>query len=50
MYGFVAFTAVAAFAHFLVWMWRPWFPGVKGYASLPDSGVQTATTLLQLVA
>jgi light-harvesting complex 1 beta chain len=23
--GFVGFTAVAVVAHFLVWMWRPWF-------------------------
>jgi light-harvesting complex 1 beta chain len=23
--GFVAFTAIAIVAHFLVWQWRPWF-------------------------
>lgn len=23
--GFLAFTAVAAVAHFLAWQWRPWF-------------------------
>jgi len=23
--SFVAFTAIAAVAHILVWMWRPWF-------------------------
>jgi light-harvesting complex 1 beta chain len=22
--GFVAFTAIAVVAHFLVWIWRPW--------------------------
>jgi len=22
--GFLGFTAVAAVAHFLAWMWRPW--------------------------
>jgi light-harvesting complex 1 beta chain len=25
------FVAVAIVAHILVWMWRPWFPGVDGY-------------------
>ena len=23
--SFLAFTAIAAVAHILVWMWRPWF-------------------------
>lgn len=23
--SFLGFTAVAAVAHFLIWMWRPWF-------------------------
>ncbi len=30
--SFIAFVAIAVVAHILVWMWRPWFPGVKGYA------------------
>ncbi len=25
------FTIVAIIAHFLVWQWRPWFPGTEGY-------------------
>lgn len=25
------FTIVAIIAHFLVWQWRPWFPGTSGY-------------------
>lgn len=29
--SFVLFTAIAIGAHVLVWMWRPWFPGVNGY-------------------
>jgi light-harvesting complex 1 beta chain len=29
--SFIAFTLVAAVAHFLVWQWRPWIPGVAGY-------------------
>lgn len=41
--GFLGFTAVAVFAHILVWAWRPWIPGDKGYAALID-GVQTALT------
>jgi light-harvesting complex 1 beta chain len=32
MTSFIAFVAVAVVAHILVWMWRPWLPGVKGYA------------------
>ncbi|MEO0972306.1 MAG: light-harvesting antenna LH1, beta subunit [Pseudomonadota bacterium] len=31
--SFVFFTAVAVTAHFLVWLWRPWFPPVEGYQS-----------------
>ena len=34
MMGFIVFTLIAVVAHFLVWMWRPWFPGVDGYALL----------------
>jgi light-harvesting complex 1 beta chain len=33
MGGFVAFTIIAIIAHVLVWMWRPWFPGVTGYTT-----------------
>ncbi len=43
--GFLMFTAVAVVAHILVWMWRPWFPGVRGYAALID-GVNTLTSLI----
>jgi light-harvesting complex 1 beta chain len=32
--SFIAFTVVAIIAHILVWMWRPWIPGPKGYALL----------------
>ena len=31
--SFIAFTVVAIIAHFLVWQWRPWLPGVNGYAA-----------------
>ena len=42
--SFLIFTAIAIVAHILVWMWRPWFPGVNGYALL--DAAQTAQTLL----
>jgi light-harvesting complex 1 beta chain len=32
MTSFIAFVAIAVVAHILVWMWRPWLPGIKGYA------------------
>jgi light-harvesting complex 1 beta chain len=41
MTSFIIFTVIAIIAHFLVWNWRPWFPGVSGYASLMD-GAQHA--------
>ena len=41
MTSFFMFTAIAVIAHVLVWFWRPWFPGPKGYASI-DSSVQGA--------
>ena len=39
--SFIGFTVIAIIAHFLVWNWRPWIPGPKGYSSLMD-GVSTA--------
>ncbi|MET0279173.1 MAG: light-harvesting antenna LH1, beta subunit [Pseudorhodoplanes sp.] len=36
--SFIIFVAICAVAHFLVWQWRPWLPGPKGYALL--EGVQ----------
>jgi light-harvesting complex 1 beta chain len=32
--SFIGFTVIAIIAHVLVWNWRPWLPGVKGYALL----------------
>jgi light-harvesting complex 1 beta chain len=43
--GFIGFTIIALVAHFLVWQWRPWFPGVKGYA-LFDGVVNSVQTLI----
>jgi light-harvesting complex 1 beta chain len=49
MTSFILFTVVAIVAHILAWMWRPWLPGVKGYAVL--DGVQHyAATALNLIS
>jgi len=40
MTSFILFTAVAIVAHILAWMWRPWLPGPKGYASLGETLTQ----------
>jgi light-harvesting complex 1 beta chain len=29
---------VAIIAHVLVWNWRPWLPGIHGYAELMQHG------------
>ena len=34
MNSFILFTLVAIVAHILVWVWRPWLPGVNGYSAL----------------
>lgn len=44
--SFIIFTAVAVVAHILVWLWRPWLPGVRGYAnSLIDGATALALML-----
>lgn len=43
--SFIIFTIIAIVAHVLVWMWRPWFPSVNGYAMLQDT-VQVATATI----
>lgn len=43
--SFLIFTAIAIVAHVLVWMWRPWFPGVNGYTML-DTAHNAVQTLL----
>jgi light-harvesting complex 1 beta chain len=49
MTSFIIFTVIAIVAHILVWMWRPWLPGPKGYAAL-DAVMGTAGHLVSLVA
>ena len=47
--SFIGFTVIAILAHILVWNWRPWIPGPKGYAML--DGVNTARhSVLSLVS
>jgi len=48
--GFIGFTVVAIIAHVLVWSWRPWLPGVKGYGvSMLDHATQGVHLLTSLV-
>ncbi len=45
MTSFVVFTLIAIVAHILVWMWRPWLPGVHGYSEL-ETGVRVARLMV----
>ena len=47
--SFIGFTVVAIIAHFLVWQWRPWLPGPRGYAALDDMN-QAVSYLISFVA
>jgi light-harvesting complex 1 beta chain len=42
--GYIWFVGIAVVAHILVWSWRPWFPGIKGYTSLES--IQSLTSLV----
>lgn len=44
--SFIAFTAIAVVAHILVWLWRPWLPGPRGYTQNLIDGATTALTYL----
>ncbi len=46
MTGFIVFTVIAIVAHFLVWQWRPWFPGTGGYTSMIDGARETVGALM----
>ncbi len=44
--SFVVFTVIAIIAHILVWLWRPWLPGPRGYSlNLMDGATAIATML-----
>ena len=45
--SFIVFLVVAIIAHILAWIWRPWLPGVHGYAtSMLDSAHSLAPHVL----
>jgi light-harvesting complex 1 beta chain len=44
--SFLAFLAIAIVAHYLVWQWRPWIPGARGYPSAVGSALDTLTVFL----
>lgn len=46
MVSFIVFVAIAIVAHILVWMWRPWLPGPRGYASMIDGATSQLLTLI----
>ena len=46
--SFLIFTVIAIFAHILVWLWRPWIPGAKGYALL-DGASQAVHHVASLI-
>jgi len=43
--SFMFFTGIAIVAHFLVWMWRPWFPGIEGYSLINDATTTLSTAM-----
>lgn len=49
MRSFLIFTGIAVVAHILVWIWRPWFPGVDGYSSLMEQAPAYASMLSSMV-
>jgi light-harvesting complex 1 beta chain len=44
--SFFIFLVIAIVAHFLVWQWRPWLPGVNGYTSMIDGARSMLQTLV----
>jgi light-harvesting complex 1 beta chain len=48
--SFIAFTVIAIIAHFLVWQWRPWLPGPKGYSALLDNVTVALSGVLPFVS
>lgn len=47
--SFIAFTVIAIIAHILVWSWRPWIPGPKGYALL-DGAISVGHGALSILS
>jgi light-harvesting complex 1 beta chain len=50
MQGFIIWLLVAIVAHYLTWLWRPWFPGTAAYKQAASLDVNTViTTVSQLL-
>lgn len=47
--GMFLFVAIAVVAHLLVWFWRPWIPGPKGYSAL-DAVQTVASNVLPFIS
>ncbi len=45
--SFLLFTIVAVVAHFLVWLWRPWFPPVEGYQDSAANNVSEIHAIVE---
>ena len=39
------YFAIAIVAHYLVWQWRPWFPGTPGYKATSEAVLTTITSM-----
>ena len=48
--SFIVFVLIAAVAHFAVWQWRPWIPGVSGYPAPATSSAPAAGASATVVA
>jgi light-harvesting complex 1 beta chain len=48
--GMFLFVAIAVVAHMLVWFWRPWIPGPKGYAFLMDGATTVASSVMTMIS
>ena len=44
--SFIVFTVVAIVAHILVWLWRPWLPGARGYTQNLIDGATALAPML----
>lgn len=44
--SFLVFTGIAVVAHILVWLWRPWLPGPRGYTTSLLDGMHVLTSML----
>lgn len=49
MMNFAVLVGIALVAHLLVWIWRPWIPGVEGYSSLESAFASLGPLVTNLV-